>query len=169
MVYNFCFLVTLASYFITINDKLQFGVTTIVFAPYLLEVLEIMNQNKNGYLIYDNKNIFIIVNKFLFVYTLIISSLILTYNLNINLSLENKLILEETIKYGILVYPFKYGIEILYNIFGKTHHNYFIGDREMYIIFIILISILFAFISSNSLIKIKTQKLDLFLKIKMKI
>lgn len=68
--------------------------------------------------IYDNKkNIFIIVNKFLFVYTLIISSLILTYNLNINLSLENKLILEETIKYGILVYPFKYGIEILYNIF----------------------------------------------------
>lgn len=77
-----------------------------------------MNQNKNGYLIYDNKkNIFIIVNKFLFVYTLIISSLILTYNLNINLSLENKLILEETIKYGILVYPFKYGIEILYNIF----------------------------------------------------
>lgn len=116
---TFAFLVTLASYFITINDKLQFWVTTIVFfAPYLLEVLEIMNQNKNGYLIYDNKkNIFIIVNKFLFVYTLIISSLILTYNLNINLSLENKLILEETIKYGILVYPFKYGIEILYNIF----------------------------------------------------
>ena len=116
---TFAFLVTLASYFITINDKLQFGVTTIVFFdPYLLEVLEIMNQNKNGYLIYDNKkNIFIIVNKFLFVYTLIISSLILTYNLNINLSLENKLILEETIKYGILVYPFKYGIEILYNIF----------------------------------------------------
>ena len=66
---------------------------------------------------YTTKNIFIIVNKFLFVYTLIISSLILTYNLNINLSLENKLILEETIKYGILVYPFKYGIEILYNIF----------------------------------------------------
>ena len=116
---TFAFLVTLASYFITINDKLQFGVTTIVFfAPYLLEVLEIMNQNKNGYLIYDNKkNIFIIVNKFLFVYTLIISSLILTYNLNINLSLENKLILEETIKYGFLVYSFKYGIEILYNIF----------------------------------------------------
>ena len=106
-------------YYKTINDKLQFEVTTIVFFdPYLLEVLEIMNQNKNGYLIYDNKkNIFIIVNKFLFVYTLIISSLILTYNLNINLSLENKLILEETIKYGILVYPFKYGIEILYNIF----------------------------------------------------
>lgn len=51
---TFAFLVTLASYFITINDKLQFGVTTIVFfAPYLLEVLEIMNQNKNGYLIYD--------------------------------------------------------------------------------------------------------------------
>lgn len=109
----FSLFVTISSYVLTLLDETRFYVTVLIFfAPYLLEMIDIISTEDNGYIISKSwMKKMNYINLFILFFTICLSVVIVICNLWSDFGINNHV--KTFISIGCIIYPLKYFVETI--------------------------------------------------------